>query len=300
MRIGTRSSALALTQARAVSELLGDCEIVQITTSGDRGVRDGQDKSRWVDAIEDALLAGQIDLAVHSAKDLPVQLADGLELLGTPARETPEDALCGASDLNRLTHGARVGSSSLRRRAQLLAARSDLEVTAISGNVDTRLTKLAEGTQRLDAIVLARAGLRRLGRESEIGAVLDLERFLPSPGQGALALQGRTGDERTGEAARAISDPDAFACLRAERSLGRGLDANCHTPLGALAQPCDGERLLLRAWVGLPDGSEWIADQLYGDRSEPEELGLRLSTRMRSVGAAELLARAQEMAVEQV
>ena len=297
MRIGTRSSALALTQTRAVVELLGAGEIVTITTSGDRGVDGDSDKSRWVDAIEAALLAGEIDLAVHSAKDLPGELAEGLELLGTPAREDPRDVLCGASDLNQLASGARIGSSSVRRRAQLRGTREDLEVVALAGNVDTRLKKLATPTQRLDAIVLALAGLRRLAKESQIGVELDLDRFLPCPGQGALALQGRAGDERAGRAAAAITDPDTFACLRAERSLARGLQASCHTPLGALAQPIADRALLLRAWVGLPDGSQWLADRLTGDRSEPDELGRELAARMRSAGASALLARAQEMTV---
>lgn len=298
MRIGTRSSALALTQTRAVVELLGDGQIVTITTSGDRGVDGGSDKSRWVDAIEAALLAGEIDLAVHSAKDLPGELAAGLELLGTPAREDPRDVLCGAFDLNQLARGARIGSSSVRRRAQLRAAREDLEVVALAGNVDTRLEKLAQPTHRLDAIVLARAGLRRLAREPRIGAALDLDRFLPCPGQGALALQGRAGDELAARAAAAITDPVAFACLRAERSLAGELQASCHTPLGALAQPVADRALLLRAWVGLPDGSQWMADRLTGDRSEPDGLGRALAARMRSAGAGALLARAQEMAVE--
>ncbi|MGH2832372.1 MAG: hydroxymethylbilane synthase [Solirubrobacteraceae bacterium] len=299
MRIGTRGSALALTQARAVAQLLGGGEIVQIKTSGDLDTSSVKDKARWVDAIERALACGEIDLAVHSAKDLPSEMADGLELLGTPLREAVEDVLCGAGSLEELPQGARIGSSSLRRRAQLLAFRSDLEIVAISGNVDTRLRKLTDG-QDVDAIVLAHAGLRRLQRESQIGAPLELGRFLPSPGQGALALQGRAQDEAVREAVAAITDPLSFCCLLAERSLAHELDADCHTPLGALAQPLGDRELLLRGWVGLPDGSQWIADELCGERSEPQALGSVLAQRMRSVGAAELMASAQEMAVEQL
>src|SRR4029077_19755272 len=201
MRIGTRGSALALAQARLVLELLGGAEIVVITTAGDRGDAVA-DKSRWVDALEQALLGGEIDLAVHSAKDVPGELAEGLALLGAPARAGVEDVLCGAGSLagmkglGDLPRGARVGTGSVRRAAQLLAVREDLKVVAVTGNVDTRLRKLGEG--ECDALVLARAGLQRLGREGDGGAVvLDPARFVPSPGQGTLALEGR-GDDAGG------------------------------------------------------------------------------------------------------
>src|ERR1035437_1129295 len=176
MRIGTRGSALALAQAEHVSTLLGGCELVRITTSGDRGAGE-QDKSRWVVELEDALAGGEIDLAVHSAKDVPGELAEGLALLGAPARAAAEDVLCGAADLEDLAPGARVGTSSVRRLAQLRSAREDLDVVPVRGNVDTRLRKLAEQQDGLAAIVLARAGLQRLGRTAEAGAVLDPERF---------------------------------------------------------------------------------------------------------------------------
>src|SRR5271165_6536412 len=144
MRIGTRGSALALAQAGLVAEMLGDAEIVPIATSGDRGVA-GDDKSRWVLELENALRSGQIDLAVHSAKDVPGDLADGLSLLGSPARASPQDVLCGADGLDGLSGGARVATSSVRRISQLRSAREDVEVVAVRGNVDTRLRKLAEG-----------------------------------------------------------------------------------------------------------------------------------------------------------
>jgi hydroxymethylbilane synthase len=300
LRIGTRASALALAQTGLVADRLADGderpEIVPLTTSGDRdgaGTATGAgDKSRWVDAIEDALLAGEIDLAVHSAKDLPGELAAGLALLGAPARAGAEDVLCGASDLDALAPGARVGTSSVRRAAQLRAARADLDVVALGGNVDTRLGRLAEGS--LDAIVLARAGLQRLGREREIGAVLDPARFVPAPGQGALALEARAEDTRVAGAVAAILDADTSACLQAERALARALDASCHTPLGAHAQPAGCGCLGLRAWVGLPDGSAWVADELLGGFYDPAELGARVAERMSAAGARELLAHAQE------
>ncbi len=312
MRIGTRGSMLALAQATHVAELLaieaGDddaIELVTITTSGD-GVDDAEepaapggapaDKSRWVDTIEAALLAGEIDLAVHSAKDVPGELADGLSLLGTPARVSAEDVLCGASGLDALSKGARVGTSSLRRAAQLRAVREDLQVVAIGGNVDTRLRRLDE--DGLDAIVLARAGLLRLGREAEIGAVLDPANFVPAPGQGVLALEGRAGDGAVEEAVRAITDADAFASLRAERALASALGASCHTPLGAHAVPAGCGCLNLRAWVGLPDGSAWVSDELLGGFYDPSALGQRVAERMLSAGAGELLRQVEKMAVE--
>jgi hydroxymethylbilane synthase len=298
MRIGTRGSALALAQARLVADRLellgaGGCEIVPFVTGGDRGAG-AEDKSRWVAELERALGDDEIDLAVHSAKDVPGELAGGLSLLGSPARASAEDVLCGAGSIESLGAGARVGSSSLRRAAQLRAAREDLEVVAIRGNVDTRLLKLEAG--EFDAIVLARAGLERLRRESEIGAVLDPERFVPAPGQGTLALQGRVNDAPVADAVREIADAEAFTCLRAERALARALQASCNTPLGAWAVAAGAGRLRLRAWVGLPDGSAWCADERLGRFDDPEGLGTEVAERLGLAGGAELLARSEEMA----
>jgi hydroxymethylbilane synthase len=295
MRLGTRGSALALAQAELVAAQLGDCEIVPIATAGDLGA-DASDKSRWVVELERALSAGEIDLAVHSAKDVPGELADGLALLGAPARAAAEDVLCGAHALDELPAGARVGTSSIRRLAQLSAAREDLDVVAIRGNVDTRLRKLGDPDARLDAIVLARAGLQRLGREAEAGGALATERFVPAPGQGTLALEGRADDPRTREAVQAMTDEDAFACLQAERALARELGASCHTPLGALAVPAGCGCLHMRAWIGLPDGSEWVSDELLGGFYDAEQLGRRVAERLSTAGGAELLRRAEEMA----
>jgi hydroxymethylbilane synthase len=306
MRIGTRRSALALAQARLVAGLLGDCEIVPMLTSGDRngpadrpGATDqsaaGEDKSRWVRELELALTRGEIDLAVHSAKDVPGELAEGLSLLGAPARDAAADALCGAPSFGSLPSGARVGTSSVRRAAQLRATREDLEIVAIRGNVDTRLRRLASG-EGPRALVLAGAGLRRLGRESEIGAELDPERFVPAPGQGILALEGRTDDARAREAAESVADGDTFACLLAERALARELAATCHTPLGAYALPAGGGSLHLQAWVGLPDGTAWVSDELSGELADPAALGRRVAERLDAAGAGELLRRAEETA----
>ena len=291
MRIGTRASALALAQAELVAALLGGGEIVPVVTSGDRGEA-SEDKSRWVSELEVALAGGQIDLAVHSAKDVPGELAGGLALAGAPPRVGAEDVLCGARSIEELAPGARVGTSSVRRRAQLAAAREDLEVVSMRGNVDTRLAKLAAGD--VDALVLARAGLQRLRREDAIGVVLDTARFVPAPGQGTLALEARAEDAPVQEALAGICDTEAFRCLRAERALAGALEASCHTPIGAHAGPCDGG-LRLCAWVGLPDGSAWISDELTGDAGDPEGLGREVAGRMKLAGAGAILAAAESM-----
>jgi hydroxymethylbilane synthase len=289
VRLGTRGSALARAQARAVAAALGDgIEIVEVRTGGDTGAPVG-DKSRWVDGLERALLDGEIDLAVHSAKDVPAELSDGLELLGVPPREDPRDALVGAASLSSLPPRARVGTTSLRRRAALLAARDDLAVVDLRGNVDTRLRKLDAG--EVDALVLALAGLRRLGRDDAATAVLDPAVMLPAAGQGALALEGRADDGDAYAASAAISDVDATVCVVAERALTAALEATCHTPVGALAST-DGKELRLRAFAALPDGSEWVRDELAGPATGPEALGRAVAERLRGVGAADLLARA--------
>jgi hydroxymethylbilane synthase len=267
VRIATRGSALALAQARWVASALpGEHELVEVVTSGDR--REGpDDKARWVDAVERALLDGDADLAVHSAKDVPAQLADGTVLLGSPIREDPRDAVVG-----ELRPGARVGTSSLRRRAQLLARHDDIEVVELRGNVDTRLRKLAEG--EVDAAVLALAGLRRLGRE-EGAQPLDL---VPAAGQGTLALQALADAPPV-----PIADPDATACLTAERAVVRVLGADCRSAVGAHCVP--GLRMV--AWVGAADGSAWVHDELEGD--DPEALGVAVAERLLSAGARDLL-----------
>jgi hydroxymethylbilane synthase len=250
-----------------------DHEIVVVSTAGDRGETDG-DKARWVTDIEQALRDGAADLAVHSAKDVPIEMPDDLELAGTTAREDPRDALVGADSLDALAPGARVGTSSIRRRAQLAALRPDLELIVVRGNVDTRLRKLADG--EADALVLAAAGLRRLDRADAIGGLLD--QLVPAPGQGALVLQTRAGEA---ERVASISDAAALGALNAERACARELGGSCDTPLGAHV----GTDGVLRAWIGLPDGSEWMTAE--GDDA---------AAQMLAAGAAELLRRAQEMA----
>lgn len=290
MRVGSRGSALALAQAGQVAALLGDqAHVVPIATSGDRGALVG-DKSRWVKELEAALLAGEIDVAVHSAKDVPSELPDGLLLAGIPPRADARDALCGAASLAALRQGARVGTSSLRRAAALRALRPDLDVVALRGNVDTRLRKLADGA--CDAIVLALAGLTRLGRAGEAGGLLD--ELVPAAGQGTLALEVRADDAAARAATGALTDDATAACLAAERALVRALDASCHTPLGAHAVRAADGALMLRAWLGLPDGSAWLSDELSAAAGEdPEALGAEVGARLRAAGADELLAAAE-------
>jgi hydroxymethylbilane synthase len=285
LRIATRGSQLALTQSGMVAEMLGGAELVEVSSDGQPG-----DKSRFVRAVEQAVLDGRADIGVHSAKDLPGEEVEGLEIAAVPSREDPADAWIGAgTSLEDVPEGARVGTVSLRRRAQLLAARPDLELLDLNGNVDTRLRKLAEGDY--DAIVLAAAGLRRLGREAEIGFRIPEDRMVPAAGQGALAVQVRSGDEETAAAVRAIGDATSFAELRAERACFTRLDADCSTPIGVHAR-VDGERLRIGAFIGLPDGGEWIRDELTADASDPEAAGTELAKRLLGAGAADLLARA--------
>jgi hydroxymethylbilane synthase len=295
VRLGTRGSALALAQAGMVAQMLGaDVELVEITTSGDETSRTAAasigDKSRFVKEIEEALLAGEIDIAVHSAKDVPGVLPDGLAIVGVPARADARDALCGASSLDALAEGASVGTSSLRRRSQLLAARPDLRVSDLRGNVDTRLRKLAEGSH--DAAVLAVAGLKRLGREE--GSPMPASLMTPAPGQGCLALEARRDDAGATALAGAVTDRASLIRLTAERALVEGLDATCHTPVAAYAE-LDGDRLSLAAFAGLPDGSTWIRDALEGPAADPAALGREVAERMLAAGAAELLAEAERL-----
>ena len=281
---------MALAQARLVGRLLEGAEaglsveLVEITTSGDRGAPIG-DKSRFVKEIEEALLAGDVDIAVHSAKDVPGVLPDGLAIVGVPEREDARDALCGAASLRELPHGASVGTSSLRRRSQLLAGRPDLEVTELRGNVDTRLRKLAEGGY--DAVVLALAGLKRLGREDG-AAALPVTSLTPAPGQGCLALEARRDDDRAAGVAARVTDQSALTRLTAERAVVERLEATCHTPVAAYAT-LDGA-LELSAFVGTPDGGTWIRDSLTGDAADPAGLGREVADRLLSAGAAEVLA----------
>lgn len=286
IRIATRGSALALTQARWVADRLGGANLVEASSDGEPG-----DKSRFVRGVERVLLAGEAEIGVHSAKDLPSEMPDGLEIAAVPARENPADVWIGAGgSLEDVPEGARVGTASLRRRAQLLATRPDLRVEELHGNVDTRLRQLEEG--KLDAIVLAAAGLRRLGRESEISFVIPVDRMVPAAGQGALALQVRAGDDASQESAGAITELATMRELTAERAVVALLEATCASPLGVHAH-CRGGKLEIEAFVGLPDGSEWLRDRLETEAEQPTLAGALLVQRLVAAGAREILAQAE-------
>jgi hydroxymethylbilane synthase len=235
-----------------------------------------------------------VDVAVHSAKDVPGALPEGLQIAAVPAAEDPRDVLIGADSLEALGQGASVGTSSLRRRSQLLAARPDLVVDELRGNVDTRLGKLASGDY--EAIVLAFAGLRRLGRENEAAtALLEPRRFVPAPGQGILAIEIRAGDTRVAEALAPLDDGPSHTRLKCERAIVARLDASCRTPVGACSEivgPAASGALRAFAYAGLPDGSDWITDGVEGEAADPVALGELLAERMLAAGAAALLRRA--------
>ena len=290
MRIATRSSALALAQAGAVAEALGGAELVHVSNVAG----DVSDKARFVRTVEAAILEGGAELGVHSAKDLPGEMPAELALVGVPEREDPADVFVGdAGALDDLREGARVGTASLRRRSQLLALRPDLDVAEIRGNVDTRLRKLADG--EFDGIVLAAAGLGRLGRADEISFRFGAEQMVPAPGQGALALQARSGDAEAAVAAAGISDREALVEFTAERAATQMLGASCETPLGICARHMEGT-LAVAGYAGLPDGSEWVRDAVRGDADQPAALGAALAERMLSAGAGEILERSKELA----
>jgi len=293
LRIGTRGSRLALAQARAVAAAINaGTELVEITTAGDVDRARG-DKSRWTGALEAALLAGDIDLAVHSAKDVPGELAEGTAIVAAPRRADAADVLIGEPSLEHVREGARVGTSALRRRAQLLAVRPDLQVAELRGNVDTRLRKRAAG--EADVLVLAAAGLERLGRRDEAGGRLEGDVFVPAAGQGVIAVQARTGSPAA-DAASAVSHAATMACLQAERAAIRALGASCHAPVGVSAQLV-AESLRLRGFAGLPDGSEWVLDEHDAPAGDPEAAGRELAGRMQLAGAGDVLRRAEDLAV---
>lgn len=295
IRLGTRSSPLALWQANWVAdrlrELGAEVELVRITTTGDQrsgplGAVGGQ--GLFTKEIQRALLDEQVDLAVHSLKDLPTELVPGLALAAVPPRERCGDALLQprGQRLAELPQGAHVGTGSMRRQAQLLHRRPDLRVSDIRGNVDTRLRKLDDG--EYDAIVLAEAGLTRLGLADRITEVLDKELMLPAVGQGALGLEVREGDAETRAFVGRLDDTATRAAVLAERALLRELRGGCLAPVGAWGRIDEG-RLRLDAVVLSRDGVERRHAVASGDPGDAESLGARVAAELLAAGAAELI-----------
>ena len=315
LRLGTRGSQLALWQANTVAERLAAaggprCRIIVIKTSGDRlqdaPLSESGGKRLFVKEIEDALANESIDLAVHSSKDLPVEHYRGLSVGAVLPREDPRDALVlgsgvkvpgpGFESLEQIAEalGAspNIGTSSIRRTAQLSALWPAAFFLPVRGNLDTRLRKLDEG--QYGALVLAAAGLKRLGLQSRISLALPLSACVPAPGQGIVAVEIRTDDEPVRRAVEAISDPAAFAALAAERAVVVGLGGGCQTPIGALASPVDHETIELVAVVVAPDGSRIIRAAGRADIEESEELGARIARELIAQGAEAILAACRE------
>jgi hydroxymethylbilane synthase len=292
IRVGTRSSALALVQARSIVAGLADpAEIVPMRTEGDRlaearlAVVGG--KGLFVRELEEALLRGQIDVAVHSLKDLPAELPPGLCLAAFPPREDARDVLVARQPvtLESLARGARVGTSSPRRRALLLALRPDLTVNPIRGNVDTRLRKLGGGDW--DAIVLAAAGLRRLALVPEHATALDPDVVVPAVGQGILAVEARADDDDTRGRLARLDHPGTRACALAERAYLARLGASCHTPMAGHAR-LDGDTLRMSAVVASEDGRRVLRASGAAPASEAGRLGHELAETLLARGAADI------------
>jgi hydroxymethylbilane synthase len=297
LRLGARGSALSLAQAALVHRALGGeaaVEVVTVRTTGDRLSAEGAAigwKGDFTKELDDALLRGRIDLAVHSLKDVPSELPDGLILTAVPLREDPRDVLVAEPrrGFAALPRGARVGTSSPRRRAQLKAARPDLELLEARGNVDTRIRRLREGA--FDAIVLARAGLARLGRLDEVAEVFEGDVMLPAVGQGALAIVTRRGDAATKAVVRWLDHAPSHQAVLAERRFLLTLEAGCRAPVAGLAR-IDGDRLALEGAVFSHDGTRVLRGARQGEAGQAEAVGRLLAEELLGRGAASLIAAA--------
>ncbi len=298
--IGTRGSQLALAQTELVASMLQEAhpdlemELRKIVTRGDRQQKVALPKiggkGLFTAELEAALLDHSIDLAVHSAKDLPTEMPEGLTLAATPAREDPRDVLVcrEAKDLDDLPPDAVVGTSSLRRQAQLLALREDLRFTVLRGNVDTRIRKVRK--QALcDATLLAHAGLIRTGLTREVTQVLDVERMTPAGGQGALAIQARDEDPTTRSLLEPIHDRSTFDSIRCERKVIALLQGGCQAPIGVLAET-EQDRMRCMAVVASSDGRQVVRARAEGNPDEPEALAEDIAQQLREAGAEAILA----------
>ncbi len=300
LRLGTRASVLATTQSGLVADLIREhlgreVELVEVSTAGDRSsapLATLGGTGVFVSALRDALLDGRVDVAVHSLKDLPTKPADGIALAAIPRREDPRDVVVARDGLTlgELPVGSRLGTGSPRRASQLEALGLGLDIQDIRGNVDTRIRKVRDG--EVDAVVLARAGVARLGRLDEVSEVLDPLQMLPAPGQGALAVECRSSDTDLVAALARLDDAATRAAVTAERAVLSTLEAGCSAPLGALADVVegeDGEELWLRAVALSADGGLSVRMSTTGPVTEAESLGTRLASSMLDEGAADLM-----------
>lgn len=304
--IGSRGSALALVQTQLVIEKLSalfpktEFVIVKIKTEGNRRLEKARerigDKGVFTREIEEALLAGEIDLAVHSLKDLPTELPEGLIIEAILERSDPRDVLVSRGNLKlaQLPHHARLGTDSPRRKAQLLNHRRDLQMLSLRGNVETRLRKLNDG--QYDAIVLAAAGLLRLGLEKRVTEYLTTDVMLPAPGQGALALETREDDRRTRGLVKQLDHAPTRAAIEAERAFLRRLGGGCRVPIAAYAQLAKGQ-LQIEGLVASDDGARLLRDRLSGNPALPQEAGNQLGERLLAQGADEILGAAGRNAI---
>jgi len=301
LRIGSRGSQLALWQANHISALLRargyEVEVEIIHTTGDKitdvplaqvGTKGGLGKGIFTKEIEEALAAGSVDLAVHSLKDLPTELLPEFEIAAITERQDPHDAFCSRlySRIEDLPQKARVGTSSLRRQAQLKVIRPDLDIYSLRGNVDTRLRKLEEG--EYDAIILASAGLKRLGKTESIKQIIPTEIMCPAAGQGALGIEIREADATTGEHLAFLNDTASRAATTCERALLNRLGGGCQVPIGALAEVKNG-KMHLDAIVAHPDGSKLLRESRDGNLRDPEQLGNDVAEALLRRGADEIL-----------
>lgn len=296
--IGTRGSKLALVQTEQILEMIRKLEpdmkyeIVPIRTKGDKlhdlGNTAVEGKSMFTKEIEEALLSSKVDVAIHSMKDLTTDLPEGLAIAGVPKRVDARDVLVArnGTPFKELQRGARIGTSSSRRRAQLLGARKDLEMVEMSGNVDTRLRKLEQG--EYDAIILAAAGLLRLGLDGKVTEYLSMDLMLPAVGQGAIAIQARENDQETKNLVSPLDHEPTRRAILAERAFARKLGADCHNPIAAHAEVESG-RLTLDGLVATPDGQQIVRSQITSESPNPEKVGEDLAELLLSKGAATIL-----------
>ncbi len=298
VRIGTRGSKLALWQANWVKEQLVrkypglEVKITTIKTTGDKildvPLAKVGGKGLFVKEIEEALLGNSVDLAVHSMKDVPTELPDGLGIVAISEREDPRDAVLGrdSTPIMELPGGSRIGTSSLRRQAQLFAARPDFEIKPLRGNINTRLRKLREGMY--DAIILAMAGVKRLGWEEEVTEVVDTEVMLPAIGQGALGIEARLDDRDTLERIAFLNHEESSSCVTAERAFLHRLEGGCQVPIAAYAVR-EGDGILLTGLVGSVDGKKVIRKSDRGPADKAGDLGVSLAGRILDAGGREIL-----------